>query len=88
MEIPAGFLPLVVRKVQQEEACGVLLAPYWPAQAWFARMGALMTRMHVLRKTREGPPLLEGSRINARCTVVVSEVGIDTTGRLTSSPQF
>lgn len=45
---PFDFLPLTVQKIETESARGVLLAPFWPAQAWFARLRGLASRMHVL----------------------------------------
>lgn len=84
---PADFLPLVVRKIQQENALGVLVAPYWPAQAWFARLRALKARMHYLHPPREGPGLIEGSRVNSRWSVVVAEVGLETNGLPEFAPQ-
>lgn len=35
---PADLLPMVVQKARTEKATDVLIAPYWPTQAWFARL--------------------------------------------------
>jgi hypothetical protein len=38
---PIRLLPLVVEKISQEAATGILITPCWPAQSWYARLKSL-----------------------------------------------
>ena len=35
---PLKLLPLVVKKIFQEQAHGLLVTPWWPAQGWCSRL--------------------------------------------------
>lgn len=74
---PFDFLPLVVRKIQIEGGKGVLLAPHWPAQAWFARLKGLSSRIRLLGgEDAEGRPVMEGDRrLNPQWRMIVAEIG-------------
>lgn len=73
---PVDMLPLVIRKLEQEKGCGVLLAPNWPAQPCFERFrpfDSAMVRL-VPNSTELGP--WEGERrINDGWGIVVGEIG-------------
>lgn len=58
---PFDFLPLVVRKIVTERTKGVLLAPYWPAQAWFERLCRLTVTIRILE---DGSTELHGLLVN------------------------
>lgn len=72
---PFDLLPLVVSKIEAEGGRGVLVAPKWPAQAWFARLRALSCRMTSLDPGDHDVPLFEGERsINPGWGLVIAEV--------------
>lgn len=63
---PFNVLLVVVRMIRSDEGRGVLLAPNWPAQAWFARFKELACDLHILHPSTDVLQLLESSRpINA-----------------------
>lgn len=71
---PADFLPLVVRKIQQEEGRGVLLCPFWPSQAWFARLRNFATNIHIMHPGDTEGDLFVGKQINLRWAVAVVQI--------------
>jgi hypothetical protein len=83
---PFDLLPIVVRKIADDRASGVVVAPAWPAQPWFSRLRALSTGFHILDPSSHGT-LYKGHRaINAGWQMVVAEVGLPTHGRPLSAP--
>lgn len=70
---PFDFLPVVVRKIEVEEASGVLIAPHWPAQPWYARLQRVATRLRLLEGAAHAT--LTGSNINPAWRLCVAEVG-------------
>lgn len=72
---PFDLLPLVVSKIEAEGGSGVLVAPDWPAQAWYARLHALSSHMVQLDPGDRAAPLLEGERsVNKAWGVVIAEI--------------
>lgn len=64
---PFDMLPLVVRKLEQEGGTGVVLAPKWPAQPWYARLVALSSKVRVLGAEADGKRIWDGARnVNER----------------------
>jgi hypothetical protein len=81
---PFDLLPVVLKKLEDEGGRGVVLAPAWPAQPWFARLRALSSTLHILDPAEHGP-LFEGRRdINPEWRLVIAEVGMPTTGQMLS----
>jgi hypothetical protein len=69
------MLLLVLKKMEDERAQGVLVAPRWRAQPWFARLLRLATRVHVLDPAATAE-CLEGHRsLNPGWELVVAEIG-------------
>lgn len=77
---PFDFLPLVVRKIQQEGGQGVLLAPFWPAQAWFERLRRLANTIHILDAPAEDQ-FSTSKSLNPAWRLVVVEIGLESNGR-------
>lgn len=68
----ADFLPLVIRKLEQERPHGLLLCPFWPAQSWFARLRRLASSMEILRPN---PAHIPAARPNPHWRVVLATIG-------------
>jgi hypothetical protein len=78
---PFDLLPIVVRKILHERAQGVLIAPRWAAQPWYAPLVAYATKVHVLDPTTD-VPLYEGHRsINPEWKLMIAEMGVRPSGR-------
>lgn len=85
---PFDLLPLVVRKLELEGGRGVVVAPHWPAQPWFARLERLASAVHagptwrledgVLAPT-SAEPLFSPLR-NEHWTMCLAEVGLPNLG--------
>lgn len=72
---PFDLLPVVVRKIASDGGRGVLLAPNWPAQAWFARLKELASELHLLQPSADVLQLLESSRqMNAGWEVMLAVI--------------
>ena len=39
---PISLLPMVITKIEQERCLVLLIAPFWPRQAWFLRLVRLL----------------------------------------------
>jgi hypothetical protein len=69
------MLPLVLKKMENEQARGVLVAPRWPAQPCYGRFSRLATRIRVLDPAHT-PTCLTGQRpLNPGWELVVAEIG-------------
>lgn len=80
---PLDFLPLIVRNIETEGGRGVLLAPHWPSQAWFARLIGLSSLLVVLGREHDGGWVMEGARaLNPAWEMVLAGIGSKTTGCL------
>lgn len=78
---PVDMMPLVVRKISQENGRGVLIAPTWPAQPWFARLRALASHTTYLSPEDQAGPLWGGERIRDNVWgMVVAEIGCEKSG--------
>jgi hypothetical protein len=78
---PFDLLPVVVRKIEQDQARGVIIAPMWPAQQWFARLRALSTGVRVLDPVEHGPLYTGLHRVNPSWKLLIAEVGLPRTWR-------
>ena len=77
---PFDFLPLVLKKVEDDRAHGIMVAPRWPAQPWYGRLMRLATCVHVLTPA-ESARYLSGQRaLNPGWELVVAELGLSKTG--------
>lgn len=72
---PFDMLPLVLKKMEDERARGVLIAPRWPAQPWYGRLSRLSTRMRVLDPARTSSCLAGQRPLNPGWELVVAEIG-------------
>lgn len=72
------FLPIVVKKIEQEKASGILIAPIWPAQPWFARLRGLPAQFHPLDWPTS--TALRGTGINPAWRLVAVEIRFDKPG--------
>ena len=54
---PFSLIPLVLNKIQEEQASGICVIPNWPTQAWFPKAMKLAKQRIVLLKP--GPTLLQ-----------------------------
>lgn len=82
---PFDFLPLVVRKIQQEGGQGVLLAPFWPAQAWFGQLRQLATTIHVL--DAPAPAVFSDTKpLNPAWQLIVADIRYNNNGSSASAP--
>ena len=88
-EHDSGTRPSICyRNIAWDGGCVVLLAPHWPAQAWFACWTALASERHLLEPTADAPQLLESSRpVNSDWEVVLEVIGWRSSGRLESAKQ-
>lgn len=81
---PFGFIQIVVR-YNRRGGQGVLLDPFWPEQAWFARLIQISTRIHVLDVpahdivTKEKP-------LNPACKIAVVGIRLRTDGQRPYKP--
>lgn len=66
---PADFLPLVLRKIEEEKPHGVLLAPYWPAQPWLGRLHKVAREIQVLHPN---PDYIRAAGANDRWRVAIA----------------
>lgn len=73
-------LPLVIPKIEQQRGRGVLVAQYWPAQAWFVGLCALTSWLSVLHRDIEDAPLLREHRERDQCSLVVTEAAFRSSG--------
>lgn len=78
---PFDLLPLVVRKIESEGGRGILVAPHWPAQACFARLQSLGSRLTVLHPGEGAGSLLEGELYQDRWSEVLAEISYTGLGR-------
>ncbi|PXF49274.1 hypothetical protein BWQ96_00848 [Gracilariopsis chorda] len=74
---PFDVLQITVRKIETESARGVPIAPFWPAQAWFARLRGLASAMHLLDGNLDH---LTRNRSNPGWRPVVAEVRLEGNG--------
>jgi hypothetical protein len=76
---PFDLIPIVVRNIEHDQARGVIVAPMWPAQPWFARLRALSTGVRVQDPVEHGP-LYDGHHpVNPGWKLLVAEVGLPRT---------
>lgn len=71
---PPDMLPFVIQKIRTERAKGVLVAPFWPAQPWFAELTKVAVALRVLthRKYPFDRPYPSTRHINPRWRAVVA----------------
>ena len=70
---PFDLLSLVVSKIERDGGNGLVVAPYWPAQSWFAHLSRLAHKMTVLEEPAH--LLFEGrKRVNPGWGMVVAEI--------------
>jgi hypothetical protein len=72
---PFDMLPLVLKKMEDEGARGVLIAPRWPAQPWYGRLSRLSPRMRVLDPASTSSCLAGQRPLNPGWELVVAEIG-------------
>jgi hypothetical protein len=72
---PFDMLQLVLKKMEDERARGVLIAPRWAAQPWYGRLSRLSTRMRVLDPARTLSCLAGQRPLNPGWELVVAEIG-------------
>lgn len=72
---PADLLPMVVRKVQNEKATGVLIAPYWPTQAFFAHLTISDSTSMVYPLDNED--FFVGSTVRKARPLVIAEIRLE-----------
>jgi hypothetical protein len=72
---PFDMLPLVLKKMEDEGARGVLIAPRWLAQPWYGRLSRLSTRMRVLDPASTSSCLAGQRPLNPGWELVVAEIG-------------
>lgn len=70
---PFELLPIVVRKLEMEKGAGIVVAPRWPAQPWYARLRRISNRLHVLHPQPDEP--LFNRLVNPGWSMVLAEVG-------------
>lgn len=72
---PFDLLPLVVHKIEAEHGRGLLVAQHWAAQAWFARLCGLSSRMVLLDGDASAETLLVGEQsLNSGWDAVLAEM--------------
>lgn len=69
---PFDLLPVVIRKLEAEGGCGVVVAPRWRAQSWYGRLVRLADRIHVLQQSASEP--LFTRDVNPQWDMVLAEV--------------
>jgi hypothetical protein len=85
---PFDLLPVVVKKIADDRARGVVVAPAWPAQPWFARLRELSTAFRILDPAAHGPLFTGRRAINPEWRLVIAEVGLPAPGPSSSGPPF
>lgn len=75
--LPLDFLPLTSRKIETNKALGVLIAPFWTSQAWFARLKGLTTTIKLLKESAQN---LRGVTVNYYWQIVLAEIGLARSG--------
>jgi hypothetical protein len=73
--LPFDMLPLVLKKMEDERARGVLVAPRWPAQPWYGRLSRLATRIRVLDPAHTSTCLTGQRPLNPGWELLVAEIG-------------
>ncbi len=79
------MLPLVLKKLEDDSARGVLVAPRWPAQPWYGRLLRLDTRVHVLGPGETAQGLTGRRALNPGWELVVADIGPSRPGALPSA---
>jgi hypothetical protein len=79
---PFDLLPLILKKMEESREHGVLIAPRWPAQPWYARLSRLASHMHVLDPAATKRYLTGNRTINPDWELVVAEIGLPRNGAL------
>jgi hypothetical protein len=69
------MLPLVLKKMENERARGVLVTPRWPAQPWYGLLSRLATRIRVLDPASTSAFLTGQRPFNPGWKLVVAEIG-------------
>jgi hypothetical protein len=69
------MLPLVLKKMEDVGARGVLIAPRWPAQPWYGRLSRLSTRMRVLDPASTSSCHAGQRLLNPVWELVIAEIG-------------
>jgi hypothetical protein len=81
---PFDLLPVVLKKIEDDQAHGVLVAPRCPAQPWYGRLRRLPSRMRVLDPADTARSLTGQLVLNPGWELVVAEIGASSNGALPS----
>lgn len=75
---PFDMLPLMVRMIAPDQASGVLIAPNWPAQAWFERLRGLKSRTTLVDPSNNDVSvMLESTNFNnPQCGLYIAAIGL------------
>jgi hypothetical protein len=85
---PFDLLPLVLKKIEEDRAHGVLIAPQWPAQPCYGRLGRLASRIRVMDPADTTRSLTGQRVLNPGWELVVAEIGPSRNGVLPSAMMY
>jgi hypothetical protein len=77
---PIDFLPLVLKKVEDDRAHGIMVAPRWQAQTWYGRLMGQGICVHVLTPAESARYLSGQCALSPVWELVVAELGLSKTG--------
>lgn len=75
---PFDFIVLVVRKIQQENACGVLVSPHRTAQHWFGRLKSIADEVLTLEDSAH--VMMKGTNVNPAWLLALATFGLGRSG--------
>jgi hypothetical protein len=81
---PFDLLLVVLKKIEDDRARAVLIAPRWPAQRCYGRLRWLASRMRVLDPADTARPRTGQRVLNPEWELVVADVGPSRNGALPS----